>query len=156
MAKPAVKGSLVAVGLAGALCALAVQATGEANYVVEGSKAATLDSCVEPTDFMRRNHMELIKHQRDATVYGGIRSTKHSLAACFECHVSFDGEEKAVPVNAEGQFCYSCHNYAAVTVNCFGCHATVPRGAVWGEAAGDGLQGAAAVSPSDVQPGEGH
>ena len=156
MAKPAVKGSLVAVGLAGALCALAVQAAGEANYVVEGSKAATLESCVEPTDFMRRNHMELIKHQRDATVHDGIRSTKHSLAACFECHVSFDGEERAVPVNAEGQFCYSCHNYAAVTVNCFGCHATVPRGPVWSEVAGDTDHGAAAVAPTEVQAGEGN
>ena len=156
MAKPAVKGSLVAVGLAGALCALAVQAAGEAKYVVDGSKAASLESCVESTDFMRRNHMEVIKHQRDATVRGGIRSTKHSLADCFECHVSFDGGEQPIPVNAEGQFCYSCHDYAAVTVNCFGCHATVPRGAVWSELAGDTHPGVAAVSPIEAQPGEGN
>ena len=36
---------------------------------------------------MRRNHMELIKHQRDATVHDGIRGTKHSLAGCIDCHV---------------------------------------------------------------------
>jgi len=156
MAKPEVKGSLVAVGLAWALCALAVQAAGEAKFVVEGSQAAMLESCVEPTDFMRRNHMELIKHQRDATVHGGIRSTKHSLADCFQCHVSFDGGDKPIPVNAEGQFCYSCHHYAAVTVNCFDCHATVPRGVVWSDLAGDAHQGAAVVSSTEAQPGVGN
>lgn len=156
MAKPEVKGSLVAVGLAWALCALAVQAAGEAKFVVEGSQAAMLESCVEPTDFMRRNHMELIKHQRDATVHGGIRSTKHSLADCFQCHVSFDGSDKPIPVNDEGQFCYSCHNFAAVTVNCFDCHATVPRGAVWSDLTGDAHQDASIVSPTEVQPGEGN
>ena len=52
----------------------------------DGSRAADEKSCVEPTDFMRRNHMEVIKHQRDETVHGGIRSTKHSLAGCIACH----------------------------------------------------------------------
>ena len=30
--------------------------------------------CVEPTDDMRKNHMEYILHQRDATVHEGIRT----------------------------------------------------------------------------------
>ena len=32
----------------------------------------------------------------------------------------------AIPVNAPGQFCESCHTYAAVKMDCFECHATVP------------------------------
>ena len=115
----------MSIGLAGALFALAAQAAGE-SYVVPGSRAATLDSCVEPTEFMRRNHMEVIKHQRDATVHEGIRSTKHSLAGCIECHVSVGSDEQPVPANAEGQFCNACHQFAAVGLNCFDCHATVP------------------------------
>ena len=126
MANAVVRGRLVCVGLAGVLCALAVQAAGEATYVVAGSKAAQLDSCVEPTEFMRRNHMEVIEHQRDETVHGGIRSTKHSLAGCVECHVSYAADSKPVPVTAEGQFCFACHEFTAVGMDCFGCHASVP------------------------------
>lgn len=129
MANPAVRGSLLSIGLAGALCALAVQAAGD-SFVIPGSKAAGLKHCVEPTDVMRRNHMELIKHQRDETVHKGIRSTKHSLAGCIECHVGAGAEGGSVgalvPVNAEGQFCNTCHEFAAVHLNCFDCHATIP------------------------------
>jgi hypothetical protein len=125
MANAAVRGSLISVGLAGALCALATQAA-EAPFVVPGSEAASLERCVEPTEFMRRNHMEVIKHQRDETVHRGIRSTKHSLAGCVQCHVSVGADGSAVPVNADKQFCEACHDYAAVSLDCFDCHATVP------------------------------
>jgi len=126
MAKAVVRGSLISVGLAGALCALVLQAAGE-SYVVPGSQAAQMENCVEPTDFMRRNHMEVIKHQRDETVHNGIRATEHSLAGCVECHVSSASDSQPVPVNGEGQFCSACHEFAAVGMNCFGCHASVPR-----------------------------
>jgi hypothetical protein len=125
MANAVTRGSLISIGLAGVLCALAVQAAGD-SYVVPGSKAAGLESCVEPTDVMRRNHMELIKHQRDETVHQGIRSTKHSLAGCIDCHVSYEEGRQPVPVDAPGQFCSACHQFAAVGLDCFGCHATVP------------------------------
>jgi hypothetical protein len=75
---------------------------------------------------MRRNHMEVIKHQRDETVHNGIRSTKHSLAGCIDCHASYEGGATPVPVDAEGQFCIACHEFAAVAMNCFGCHSSVP------------------------------
>ena len=125
MANAVVRGSLISIGLAGALFASAVQAAGD-SYVVPGSKAAQLESCVEPTEFMRRNHMEVIKHQRDETVHNGIRSTKHSLAGCIECHVAAGPDNLPAPVNGDGQFCSSCHEFAAVGLNCFDCHATVP------------------------------
>ncbi len=82
--------------------------------------------CVEPTDVMRRSHMDFLLHQRDATVYEGIRTVKHSLKACIDCHVSHDQQNKPVAINAEGQFCQACHVYAAVKVDCFECHATKP------------------------------
>ena len=57
-----------------------------------------------------------------------IRKTKDSLAACVDCHVRRDAEGKPVAINAPGEFCASCHTYAAVTIDCFSCHATVPTG----------------------------
>jgi hypothetical protein len=126
MARAAVRDQLVAVGIAWVLCILAAPAVGE-SYVVPGSKAAQLEQCVEPTELMRRQHMELIRHQRDATVYGGIRSTKHSLARCVGCHASYDADQQPISIVARGQFCQTCHAFAAVTLNCFQCHSNVPE-----------------------------
>ncbi|MGE5154128.1 MAG: sulfur reduction protein DsrJ [Bdellovibrio bacteriovorus] len=134
MANAVIKAGLVAVSLVWALAAQTVLAAEGATYVKEGSKAAGLEACVEPTDVMRRNHMELIKHQRDATVHGGIRATKHSLAGCIDCHVSLGPDGRPVAVNAPDQFCSACHAFAAVKVNCFDCHGSVPNGGPVSEA----------------------
>ncbi len=94
---------------------------------VEGSaKADKLDVCVAPTPFMRRNHFELIKHQRDITVHQGIRLTDDSLAGCIDCHAGKDTHGHFVPVNAKGEFCAGCHEYTGVTFDCFTCHAAKP------------------------------
>ena len=84
------------------------------------------EQCVEPVDVIRRKQMEMLEHERDETVYGGIRARKHSLAGCIGCHTQTDAKGQPIPVNAPGQFCSSCHSYAAVTIDCFSCHATVP------------------------------
>jgi hypothetical protein len=80
------------------------------------------EKCVEPTDVMRKNHMEFILHQRDKTMHQGIRTTKHSLKNCVNCHA--DPETKSVLKNADGSegFCAECHSYTAVSIDCFGCH----------------------------------
>jgi predicted CXXCH cytochrome family protein len=96
---------------------------------IDGSaKADKLDACVAPTAFMRRNHFELIKHQRDVTVHEGIRKTDHSLAGCVDCHVRSDSEGRPVPVNTPGEFCAGCHQYTGASLDCFSCHATKPAG----------------------------
>ncbi len=75
--------------------------------------------CVEDTAFMRRNHMELLKHHRDRTVHEGIRTTQHSLANCVSCHA-----DKATGrvTGSKDAFCEGCHDYAAVKLDCFECH----------------------------------
>ncbi|WP_373508301.1 sulfur reduction protein DsrJ [Thiocapsa sp.] len=128
MAKAAVRAGLVAVGLAWVLVAQVVLAADAKTYVVEGSKAAVLESCVEPTDIMRRKHMELIKHQRDETVHGGIRTSKHSLAGCVDCHIRYDADHAPTPIHRKDEFCGACHAFTAVNLNCFDCHASVPKG----------------------------
>ena len=111
--------------LAAGLLALSAGALG-ASTVTEGSQAAGMAQCVEPTDVMRRNHMEFLKHQRDETVHNGIRGARHSLADCVDCHATVTNGA-ATPINEEGEFCASCHQFAAVSIDCFHCHRTVPR-----------------------------
>jgi len=74
--------------------------------------------CVEDTEYMRRNHMETILHQRDETVHEGIRTKKHSLKNCINCHA----DPKTNSVLGENGFCESCHEYASVSIDCFSCH----------------------------------
>lgn len=83
--------------------------------------------CVEPVDDIRRNHMDYLVHQRDETVYAGIRTEKHSLANCIDCHVQ-PNEQGVVPAHDDKEhFCNACHQYAAVQIDCFECHADRPQ-----------------------------
>jgi len=75
--------------------------------------------CVEDTQFMLRNHMELLKHHRDQTVHQGVRTTQHSLANCVACHAS---KETGRVTGSKDAFCESCHRFAAVSLDCFECH----------------------------------
>ena len=85
------------------------------------------ETCVEDTDFMRRNHMELLKHQRDETMLRGVRSEKYSLKECLGCHAVYGTDAVAVTVSNPDHFCRSCHDYAAVSIDCFQCHASRPE-----------------------------
>jgi [DsrC]-trisulfide reductase subunit J len=80
--------------------------------------------CVEPTADMRANHMKYLLHQRDATMHEGIRTEQHALHECINCHVSDAAD--APHVDSDKHFCNSCHTYAAVTIDCFQCHADRP------------------------------
>jgi hypothetical protein len=79
--------------------------------------------CVADTQSMRRNHPEMLKHQRDRTVHEGVRTRQFSLAACVECHAS----TRTGSVLGEQGFCQSCHAYAGVALDCFECHASKPN-----------------------------
>ena len=83
--------------------------------------------CVEDTDVMRRNHMEFILHQRDDTVHQGIRTKKHSLKGCIDCHVNPTEDGGYPDYGSEEHFCSSCHTYAAVNIDCFQCHNDEPE-----------------------------
>jgi len=86
--------------------------------------AARAGPCVEDPKLMRRTHMEFLKHDRDDTVRRGIRTLKHSLAACVDCHASTKDNRV---LGSERHFCQGCHSYAAVKVDCFDCHADTAR-----------------------------
>jgi len=107
--------------------ALLSSAVHSGSAVTPGSKAAGLKSCVTPTAEIRRNHMDLLKHDRIKVVRDGVRDVKHSLAGCIDCHAQKDGKGDYQPVNAEGQFCSGCHEYLAVSLTCFQCHSKKPE-----------------------------
>lgn len=88
---------------------------------------ATGGTCVAPPDEMRRTHMSLLRHGRDLTVRDGERADGKGLAACISCHAVPDGKGGAVTVSSPQHFCRSCHDYAAVKVDCFECHASRPE-----------------------------
>ena len=74
--------------------------------------------CVAPAEEMRKNHMVMLKHQRDRTHREGIRGEPASLNDCVTCHAS----KKTGSVHQEGEFCQSCHAYTGVKLDCFQCH----------------------------------
>ncbi|MFV1973016.1 MAG: hypothetical protein ACC648_04790 [Thiohalobacterales bacterium] len=87
-------------------------------------RVSEAQGCVEPTEEMRRNHMNYILHQRDETVYQGVRTRQHSLKECINCHVS---DAPNAPRHGDSEhFCSSCHNYASVQIDCFQCHTDRP------------------------------
>ena len=84
------------------------------------------EECVADTDFMRRNHMIVLQHQRDETVLKGVRSKQYSLRECVACHAVAGADAMPVTVKNPKHFCRSCHDYAAVKIDCFQCHASRP------------------------------
>ena len=75
--------------------------------------------CVMPTPYMRANHMQMLIDWREGVVRngnrefinpGGKKFTVSLSNTCMECHSN------------KTQFCDQCHNYVAVTPNCWGCH----------------------------------
>lgn len=138
------------VALAGVLASVA--ATAEPATRVAGRTPVPApakgkgDACVAPTEWMRRHHMEALLHKRDATVHEGVRTPKFSLNECISCHAVQGGDGKPVTVADPKHFCRSCHDYAAVSVDCFECHASRPGEAGKSSAADPG----AAKSNEDV------
>ena len=84
--------------------------------------------CVEPTAWMRANHMKLLLEWRDKVVREGARIYRSrgfpgkswpglSLSgSCLRCHTRKD------------QFCDRCHTAVGVVTDCFDCHVTGPEG----------------------------
>ena len=84
------------------------------------------ETCVADKDFMRLNHMDMLRHDRIKTVHNGDRTVKYSLKKCISCHAIEGPKGKPLTVESPKHFCRSCHDYAAVTIDCFQCHASRP------------------------------
>jgi len=82
--------------------------------------------CVKDPQWMRKNHMHLLKHQRDETLRKGIREESASLKNCIECHASTKDDSV---IAREDSFCVGCHRYEAVKLDCFECHSGTRKSA---------------------------
>jgi len=111
-----------AFAITAALLAIAGDAStggqGTGRVPLPAMQAERGESCVAPTEEMRRNHMKYLFDQRDRTMHEGIRTTRFSLKNCVDCHAS----RKTGSVLGKDGFCASCHAYAAVSIDCFECH----------------------------------
>ena len=117
----------IAAGIVAAVLALAgVADAGEkqlGRVPVPAVKIEKGGACVAPTGEMRRNHMKMLLHQRDRTMRQGLREPRFSLKNCVDCHAS---RETGSVLGKDG-FCSSCHEYAAVSIDCFECHSPNPQ-----------------------------
>jgi len=84
------------------------------------------EKCVEATADMRANHMDYLLHKRNQTMRQGIRTKKHSLVECINCHATPNTDGKIVRISDDSHFCASCHRAASVKLDCFECHADRP------------------------------
>lgn len=75
--------------------------------------------CVEETQFMTANHMDLLNQWRNAVVRdgereyispSGVRHVMSLTGTCMECHGNRDA------------FCTRCHDYSNVSPLCWDCH----------------------------------
>jgi hypothetical protein len=121
------RGAVLAVLLAASAVATASagahegSATGRVTKPVHAE--ASGEKCVKDTAYMKRHHMDELKHQRNETMRKGIRTTELSLQGCVNCHA----DKKTNSVLGKEGFCQSCHAYAAVKLDCFECHASKPK-----------------------------
>ena len=144
--------AVVLTGLAG-LGPVAAHAEGKTGAGPHYPLPKGAKKCIRDTAFMRRNHMKLLLHKRDLTMHQGIRTKDASLKECVSCHAAKDATGKAIPVNAPGQFCASCHEYAAVSITCFECHRTTPEKPA-GQAGLTGFPGHSGKVAQNVPDGE--
>lgn len=116
------------VAVAGLLIALPLYAGNVPSPVIPKAKTkATAEyGCVRPVDEMRQNHMKYMKHHRDDTLREGIRTTQDSIAKCINCHVTKTKQDNYPSFGSDQHFCSTCHNYAAVNIDCFQCHRDSP------------------------------
>lgn len=75
-------------------------------------------NCIEPTNFMRAEHMKLLNEWRDSLRVGkrqyvGAKDKEYEISlqnTCMDCHSNKD------------KFCDRCHEYMAVKPYCWDCH----------------------------------
>lgn len=87
---------------------------------------ASGDPHPEGSEYWRKYHMQMMKHDRDLTLREGERDIQASIGQCFNCHAVKDEAGEFVTVEDDRHFCRVCHDYAAVKVDCFMCHRSTP------------------------------
>ncbi|MFC2041344.1 sulfate reduction electron transfer complex DsrMKJOP subunit DsrJ [Chloroflexota bacterium] len=94
-------------------------ASGKTAYTPQPQIVTEEEECVQPTEWMRVNHMDLLIDWRETVVRTGNRTWTASdgqeynmslTNTCLSCHSN------------KADFCDQCHNYAGVSPECWNCH----------------------------------
>jgi len=94
-------------------------ASGKTGYVPKPKIAADKKECVEPKNYIRINHKNLLDDWKESVVRKGattyLASNKKTYTmslnrTCMNCHTD------------KTEFCDQCHNYMGVTNKCWDCH----------------------------------
>jgi hypothetical protein len=118
------------------LAAVVVQAE-ERSSLWPAVPEATGAAHPEGNEYMRKRHMDLMRHDRDLTMHEGDREIGASLKQCFDCHAAKDDHGQVVTYASDKHFCRVCHDFVAVKVDCFMCHRSTPEGVDEGSAHAD-------------------
>lgn len=98
---------------------------GKTGYVPKPKIVTEEKRCIEPKEYIRTQHPNLLKDWRESVVRRGSRTyvagdkkeyTMSLTRTCMKCHTTKLEE-----------FCLQCHNYMGVVNNCWDCH-EYPKG----------------------------
>ena len=101
--------------------------TGKTAYVPLLKVPDTAKQCVESTQYMKENHMELLNSWKETAVRQGKKTYTakdgktygiNLTGTCIKCHANKE------------EFCDKCHNYAGVKPYCWDCH-NYPKTGAW-------------------------
>jgi len=93
--------------------------SGKMSYIPKPKPPADKKECIEPKNYIRVNHKNLLDDWKESVVRKGGRSYIASdkkiyimslNRTCMNCH------------RDKGEFCDQCHNYLGVTNKCWDCH----------------------------------
>ncbi len=94
-------------------------ASGKIGYTPEPEIITAEEQCVEPTEWMKANHMYMLKNWRETVVRTGNRTwiasdgKEHTISltgTCLSCHSN------------KVDFCDQCHDYVGGKPDCWTCH----------------------------------
>ena len=93
--------------------------SGKMNYVPKPKPPADKKECVEPKDYIRIHHKDLLEDWKESvvrnsgTTYLATNKKRYLMSlnrTCMSCHTD------------KTEFCDQCHNYMGVTNKCWDCH----------------------------------
>ncbi|MHC4662530.1 MAG: hypothetical protein ACYS8W_12650 [Planctomycetota bacterium] len=88
---------------------ISIAASDDTQPFLEKPDVKKGDKCIRDTEYMRLNHMDLLKEARNQAMREG-KEADVSINECRGCHT---GRE---------QFCDKCHSVVNAQLDCYGCH----------------------------------
>ena len=90
-------------------------------------KAKAEKECIEPKEYMKAEHMQILDIWRDSVVRNASRVFVSKSGKRFNISLSA-GEDSCMGCHSnKAEFCDKCHDYASVRPYCWDCHIEPPK-----------------------------